>query len=143
MSEIKLSKEVLAKLLPQVNDAVNDAIDGKLGDLTNLLENKIFTKVWKHTVDEIANRLNLPKEIVDGLTNISTKVKDSEDLINNLTNVVAQFKESIKEEDLNKTITMSYWDLIKEKVKSAFYWGVSGFLVGILSGIVIAVKFWM
>lgn len=141
MSEV--SKEVINKLMPQVNEAINVSIDGKIGELTNLLENKVSSKVFDHVITEIASRLNLPKEIIEGLTNIVSKVKDNEDIINNLTNVVAKFKESIKEEDLNKTITMSYWDLIKEKVKSAFYWGISGFLVGILSGIVLAFKFWM
>ena len=139
--------EIYKDLLPKIEQGIKIALNGEVIKLTSLLENKVFEKVWDRAVVEIGKQLNLPKEIVEGLQGLNDKVNTTssyvDETISNLTELVTKFKETIKEEDLNKTVTMTVKDLIKEKAKSALYWFSSGITIGLLAGIVLAFKFWI
>jgi hypothetical protein len=133
--------------MPMIDNSIKMALSDELIKLKELLSNELFSLVWNRTNVEMSNRLNLPKEILDQLPQIKqlvdgTKI-ETEEIVNNLTNLVDGLKEQIGDADLNRTFTMTYWEIIKEKVKSALQWGISGLITGFLSGIVVAVKFWI
>jgi hypothetical protein len=139
--------QLYKKLIPRIEEGIKLALGGEINKLTSLLENKVFSLVWDRAIVEIGQRLNIPKQIVEGLQGLNDKVNNTvtyvEETISKLTVLVTKFKETIKEEDLNKTVTMTYKNLIKEKVKSAFYWFSSGITIGFLAGVVIALTYWI
>jgi hypothetical protein len=144
---IKIAENVYKELIPKIENGIKMALSGEILKLKEVLSNELFSLVWNRTSVEMSNRLNIPKEILDQLPKIKELVDstniETKEVIDNLTNIVAGLKDQIGDADLNRTVTMSYWELVKEKAKSALQWFPTGLIIGFLAGIVVAVKFWI
>lgn len=139
-------KETLKQTTEYINNALKVGLKDELNNLIPLVEKNITSHVLDSCISEIGVKLNQPKEIIDALSDLNQKVKGTEGeitgIIEKLWDTVKGIKEQIGDQDLNRTVTMSYWQLIKEKAKSALYWFISGFSIGILAGIVLYSKLW-
>ena len=142
----QISEEVLKLLLPKVQEAIKGSIEGDLAEKIPSLKNDLQNELWDKAVAEIGKRLNLPKELIEKLQQIDDIVKKEKELLDKaLEELVAKvdaFKDKLKGVDLYKTVTMTYDELQKIKVKSATSWGIVTFFLGFFSGIV-SLVFWL
>jgi len=145
MSTELSEKKVIELLLPKVKKAIKDVLSDSIAEKIPSLKDTIENSLWDKTVAELGRQLSIPPEIVKKLQKIDDIVREvksnSENTINELSTRIEQFKERLKDVDLNKTVTMSYKELQDTIGKSSKNWGIVSFLLGFASGIVTVLKF--
>jgi len=132
------TEAVINMLLPRVQQTINAVVDGKLKEELPLLRVAMQNELWDKAVAEIGKRLNLPVDTIEKLQQIDDLVKGNKDsieaFVTDMVTTVEGLKVRLKDVDLNKTVTMSYGELQKEKVKSGISWGAICFALGFAAG---------
>lgn len=136
----KGTKEVIALLLPKIQETVKAVVDGNLESKLPSLKEAMSNDLWDKAVAEIGRVMKLPPELINKLQTLDDLVRQNElnvsSKLGEMITMVEAFKDRLKGIDLNQTITMSYGDLQKVRTRSAMAWSAISFALGFFSGIV-------
>ena len=134
-----LVNKTIEMLLPKVQETVQAIVEGNLSEKLPTLKTAMQNELWDKAVEEIATRLNLPADVITKLQGLDDLVNaNKEGIAKTIEDLIAKvegFKDRLKGIDLAKTVTMSYAELQKEKVKASVWWSIAFFFVGFCSGV--------
>ena len=134
MAEKIDESKIIALLLPKIQATISAAVDGKLATEIMSLKDAMSHELWDKTAAEIGKTMKLPESIIKQLTTIDDIVNANKELVDSsilkMVSDIEAFKDRLKGVDLNATITMSYRELMKVRIKAGVSWGTVLFFLG-------------
>ena len=132
--------QIIALLLPRIQATVSAAVKGKLADEMMSLKDTMSHELWDKVAAEIGKQMNIPEDIIKKLQSIDDIVTENKEIVDstikNMITTVEEFKDRLKNVDLNATLTMSYGELRKIRIKAAMSWATISFFLGLFIGFV-------
>jgi len=126
--------------MPKIQETIKAVVNGNLEEKLPSLKEAMSNELWDKAVAEIGRAMKLPPELINKLQTLDDLVRQNElnvsSKLGEMITMVEAFRDRLKGVDLNATITMSYGDLQKAKVRNAIAWSSISFALGFFSGIV-------
>ena len=128
-------------ILDLADGKLDGKVDAKLAEKIGEVQDAIESNLEPKLLEKVLGQIGLPRDIVDKAKEMASVVNDTHksvtEKIDGMASLVAEFQSRLEGIDLNKTVTMTYGEILHDKAKYAAYWAFASFLCGMASMLMI------